>query len=130
MLKILRNLTLSALVSLGTIAAIPAAAEAASGSIYLGFGSGYNQGVNFRFDDRGRHDYRGERYHSERRGHRPHYMRECSPRDALGKASRMGLRRARIVDVNRRTIRVAGRSNGHRPATMIFGKAPSCPILR
>ena len=130
MLKILRNLTLSALVGLGTIAAIPVAAEAASGSVYLGFGSGQNQGVNFRFDDRGRHHYRGERHHSERRGHGSHHMRECSPRDALGKASRMGLRRARIVDVNRRTIRVAGRSNGHRQATIIFGKAPSCPILR
>lgn len=135
MLKILRNLTLSALVGLGTIAAIPAAAEAASGSVYLGFGSGQNQGINFRFDDRGRHHYRGERHrserhHSERRGHGSRYMRECSPREALGKASRMGLRRARIVDVNRRTIRVAGRSNGHRPATFIFGKAPSCPILR
>lgn len=42
----------------------------------------------------------------------------------------MGLRNARVVDTSRRTIRVAGRSHGHRPAAIVFGKAPSCPVLR
>lgn len=128
MMKIFRTLTLSALVGLGglgAIAAAPSTAEAASGSVYLGFGSGHNQGVNFRFDDRGRHHYRGER-----RGHKPRHMRECSPREAVGKASRMGLRHARVVNVNRRTIKVTGRSHGRRTANIVFGKAPSCPVLR
>lgn len=125
MLKIFRTLTLSAIVGIGAIAAMPAAAEAASGSVYLNYGSGHGQGINFRFDDRGRHHYRGER-----RGHGPHQARACSPRQAASKASRMGLRHARVVDVSRRTIRVAGRSHGHRPTSIVFGKAPHCPVLR
>lgn len=125
MLKIFRTLTLSAFVGLGAIAALPAAAEAASGSVYLGFGSGHNQGVNFRFDDRGRHHYGGQRH---KQG--PRYFRECSPREAASKASRMGLRNARVADVSRRTIRVTGRSHGHRPTSIVFGKAPHCPVLR
>ena len=122
MFKFVRTLALSALVGLGAIAAIPASAEAASGSIYLGFGSGHGgPGASFRFDDRGRHHYRGPGRH---------HVRECSPREAVRKASRMGLRNARVVDVSRRTIRVAGRGHGHRPAAIVFGKAPSCPVLR
>lgn len=122
MFKFVRTLTLSAIVGLGAIAAMPAQAGAAGGSIYLGFGSsGHGPVAGFRFDDRGRHHYRGPgRYH----------WRECSARDAVRKASRMGLRNARVVDAGRRAIRVAGRGHGHRPAMMVFGKAPSCPILR
>jgi hypothetical protein len=121
MFKFLRTLALSAIVGLGAVAAMPAAAEAAGGSIYLGFGSGHGPGAGFRFDDRGRHHYRGPgRYHG----------RECSPRDAVRKASRMGLRNARVVDVGRRTIKVAGRGHGYRPAMIVFGKARSCPVLR
>ena len=120
MFKFVRTLALSAIVGLGAVAALPASAEAAGGSVYLGFGSGHSgPGVGFRFDDRGRHHYRG-----------PDRRYECSPREAVRKASRMGLRNARVVDVGRRTIEVAGRGRGHRPAVMVFGKAPSCPVLR
>ena len=122
MFKIIRTLALSALVGLGAVAAMPASAEAAGGSVYLGFGSGHHgPGVSFRFDDRGRHHYRGPGRH---------HVRECSPRDAVRKASRMGVRHARVVDVSRRTIKVAGRGHGPRPAFVVFGKAPSCPVLR
>ena len=120
MFKFLRTLALSAIVGLGAIAAMPAPADAAGGSIYLGFGSGHGPS-GFRFDDRGRHHYRGAGRH---------HGRECSPRDAVRKASRMGVRHARVVDSGRRTIRVAGRGHGHRPVTVVFGKAPSCPVLR
>lgn len=121
MFKFLRTATLAAIVGLGAVAAMPASAEAASGSIYLGFGSGHGPSVGFRFDDRGRHHYRGPGRH---------HVRECSPRDAVRKASRMGVRHARVVDVSRRTIKVAGRGHGPRPAFVVFGKAPSCPVLR
>ncbi len=122
MFKFLRTATLAAIVGLGAVAAMPASAEAAGGSIYLGFGSGHGPSAGFRFDDRGRHHYRGPgRYH---------YVRECSPRDAVRKASRMGVRNARVVDVSRRTIKVTGRGHGPRPAILVFGKAPSCPVLR
>ena len=126
MFKFLRTAVLSAIVGMGAIAAMPASAEAAGGSIYLGFGSGHGSSAGFRFDDRGRHDYRGPGRHGPDRYH----ARECSPRDAVRKASRMGVRNARVVDVGRRTIQVAGRGHGHRPAFVVFGKAPSCPVLR
>lgn len=126
MFKFLRTLTLSAIVGLGAVAAMPASADAAGGSIYLGFGSGHGPSATFRFDDRGRHDYRGPDRHGPGRYH----ARECSPREAVRKASRMGLRNARVVDTSRRTIRVAGRGHGHRPAAIVFGKAPSCPVMR
>lgn len=125
MFKIFRTLTLSAIVGMGAVAAMPAPAEAAGGAVYLGFGSGHGPGVSFRFDDRGRHHYR-----DHRRGSGPRHLRECSPRQAVHKASRMGLRNARVVDASRRTIRVVGRSHGHRAAAITFGKAPSCPVLR
>lgn len=130
MFKFLRTLTLSAIVGLGAIAAMPASAEAASGSVYLGFGSGHGPNVGFHFNDRGRHHYRGPDRHGDRWGSGRYHARECSPREAVRKASRMGLRNARVVDTSRRTIRVAGRSHGHRPAAIVFGKAPSCPVLR
>lgn len=127
MFKFLRTLTLSAIVGLGAIAAMPASAEAASGSIYLGFGaSDHGPGARFRFDDRGRHHYRGP----DRHGPGRYGARECSPRDAVRKASRMGLRNARVVDMGRRTVKVAGRGHGHRPAMIVFGNSPSCPVLR
>lgn len=130
MFKILRTLTLSAIVGLGAIAAMPASAEAAGGSIYLGYGSGHGPSATFRFDDRGRHHYRGPDRHGDRWGPGRHHARECSPRDAVRKASNMGLRNARVVDAGRRTIKVAGRGHGHRPAAIVFGKASSCPVLR
>ena len=125
MFKFLRTATLAAVVGLGAVTAMPVSAEAAGGSIYLGFGSGHGPSAGFRFDDRGRHHYRGPgRYHA----------RECSPREAVRKAARMGVRNARVVDVGRRTIKVAGkvagRGHGPRPAVVVFGKVPSCPVLR
>lgn len=125
MYKIFRALALSAIVGAGAIAAMPAPAQAAGGSVYLGFGSGHGPGANFRFDDRGRHHYR-----DHRRGSGPRHMRECSAREAVHKASRMGLRNPRVIDTSRRTIKVVGRGHGHRPAAITFGKAPHCPVLR
>lgn len=125
MFRIIRTLALSAIVGMGAVAALPAAAEAASGSVYLSFGSGHGPGAQFRFDDRGRHHYRDNHRHSG-----PRHLRACSPRQAVSKAARMGLRNARIVNSSRHTIRVAGRGHGYRSATITFGKAPNCPVLR
>jgi hypothetical protein len=113
MSSFLRTLALSAIVGLGAIAAMPAPAAAAGGSIYLGFGHGPSAG--FRYDDRGRHHHRGpDRYHG----------RECSARDAVRKASRMGLRNARVVEAGRSCADGAARS----PATACAGGKP--PALR
>lgn len=127
MFKFIRTAALSALVGLGAFAAMPATAQAqSSGGVYLGFG---NQGPNvgFHFDDRGRHDFR------DRRGYREggYRNRGCSVREALNKAERMGLRRARVVDENRRVVRVEGRrSHGPRMGMIVFANERNCPVIR
>lgn len=53
----------------------------------------------------------------------------CSPDRALRKAERMGVRRARIADVGRRTIDVRGRDRYGDRIMVTFGRQPSCPVL-
>lgn len=126
MFTILKSAALSALIGIGALAAMPATAQAQNGGFYLGFG---NQGPSFgfHFNDRGLHDYRRNdrvrppvhRYHAG-----------CSPREAARKAARMGLRDVRVVGANHRTVRVEGRSYGHRYYTLTFANAHNCPVLR
>lgn len=72
----------------------------------------------WRDDDRWRDNDRG----FDRRG--------CTPDRALRKAQRMGIHRARIVDVGRRTVDVAGRKFGERIVITFGRRDPGCPILR
>lgn len=65
---------------------------------------------------------RSERIRERERG------RECTPDRALDKAEDFGLRRARIVDVGRRTIEISGRLDGER-VVMSIGRGRNCPIL-
>ncbi|WP_137933376.1 hypothetical protein [Mesorhizobium comanense] len=114
----IKTAALSALVGLGTLAAIPAHAD----SLYLGFGN--NQDPRFGVyagDDGYRRDYR-------RDDRRDDWRRGCSPDRALDKAERMGLRRARIVDVNRRVVKVVGRQYGDR-VVVVFANERGCPII-
>lgn len=53
----------------------------------------------------------------------------CEPWFAEEKASRMGLRRARVVDVSRRSVVVAGRDRGGRD-TIVFANERGCPVIR
>jgi hypothetical protein len=77
-----------------------------------------------RYDDRGRYDDR-------RYDNRGWARRECSPERALYKAERMGLRRARIVDVGRRTIDIRGRTRYGERVIVSFGRWDrSCPLYR
>jgi hypothetical protein len=110
MFNTIRMATLSALVGLGTLAAIPAHAD----SIYLGFGNNNDPRVGV---------YTGDGYRRDR-----DWRRSCSPDRALGKAERMGLHRARIVDVSRRTVKVAGRQNGDR-VVVVFANERGCPVI-
>jgi hypothetical protein len=56
--------------------------------------------------------------------------RECSPERALDKADRMGVRRARIDDVGRRTISVRGRDrHGDRIVVTFDRRDGRCPVL-
>ena len=55
--------------------------------------------------------------------------RGCSPWLAEEKASRMGLRRARVVDAGRRVVIVAG--FGRRgPDRIVFANERGCPVIR
>ncbi len=127
MLTKLKTAALSALIGLGTLAAIPATAQA--DGLYLNYGNG-QAGVGVQVGDYDRADYRGRYYRDDdwrrddRRGNWG-----CTPYRALNKAERYGVHRARVVDVGRRTITVAGRKWGDH-VRMTFGRAPSCPIVR
>jgi hypothetical protein len=56
-------------------------------------------------------------------------MRQCTEDRALNKAERMGMRRARIEDVSRRTIEVRGRDRHGDRIRLTFGRQPNCPVL-
>lgn len=115
MFSTLKTAALSAMIGLGAIVALPAAAQA--DSLYLNFGGHHGAGVGFHIGDNDGYRYR----------HRP--VRVCTPNRALNKAERLGLRRARVVNVNRRTIKVSGRQRGDR-VIVTFGRSPNCPVVR
>ncbi|MDX8469382.1 hypothetical protein RFM26_27165 [Mesorhizobium sp. VK23B] len=106
---------LSALVGLGTLGAMPAHAD----SLYLGFGN--NQDPRFGV-------YTGDDDDGYYRRDRDWRRRGCSPDRALDKAERMGLHRARIVDISRRTVKVVGRQYGDR-VVVVFANERGCPII-
>ncbi|MER9966195.1 hypothetical protein [Mesorhizobium sp. M0060] len=116
MFNTIKMAALSALVGLGTLAALPAHAD----SIYLGFGNNQDPRVGvYTGDDDG--NYREHRRHGN-------WRRSCSPERALDKAERMGLHRIRIIDINRRTVKVAGRQYGDR-VVIVFANDRGCPVL-
>jgi hypothetical protein len=55
--------------------------------------------------------------------------RSCTEGRALNKADRMGIRRARITSVGRRTIEVRGRDRSGDRVYITFGRAPNCPVI-
>jgi hypothetical protein len=120
MFATLKTLTLSAMIGLGSIAALPAAAQADSLSLTFGDNNGF--GIQVRDRDR---DWRDR----DRRGRHHREVRSCSPDRALNKAERIGLRRVAIRNVTRNTISVSGRDRGDR-VVVTFGRGRNCPILR
>ena len=82
---------------------------------------------NPRYEDCYRDDRRY--YRDGYRDDRRYSMRGCTEGRALNKAERMGIRRARIADVGRRTIEVRGRDRYGERIYVTFGRQPSCPIL-
>lgn len=109
----IKTAAVSALIGLSAISATPAFAQDGELGIY--------------FRDGNRNDYRDDYRHREYRG-RDRWARSCTPDRALDKAARMGIHRARIADVDRRTITVRGRSRGER-VFVTFARAPRCPII-
>lgn len=123
MLTSIKSALLSVAIGLGTLASVPATASAEG--IYFGLG----------IDDGGpAYDYDGnyavpvqDGYY--RKSRRMDYGRRCTPEQAAYKARRMGLRRARVVDIDRRTITVRARGDFGGRRIVVFGRAPNCPVV-
>ncbi|MBN9243223.1 MAG: hypothetical protein J0I98_10550 [Mesorhizobium sp.] len=121
MFNTLKTAALSALIGLGALAAVPAVAQA--DGVYLNFG---HSGPRFGVYDGGREQVRDWRRDRDWRDR--DWRRSCTPERALDKAERMGLRRARVVDMGRSTIKVAGRKYSDR-VVVVFGRDRGCPII-
>lgn len=105
MLKSIKIAALSAFLGLGSLAALPATAQASNLQIGI---SDYGMTVG---------------YHGGWTRH------ACTPGQAVAKARSMGVRHARVRGVSRHTIRVSGIRHGHR-ANITFSKARYCPVVR
>lgn len=122
MFQKLKIAAISAALGLGTLAAMPATAQA--DSFYFGITPhGPRAGVII---DEG-HSYR--RHRDRRHDRWDRRDRSCSSWEAVRKADRMGIHRARVRGENRNVIRVGGRARGQH-VTVVFAKAPNCPIVR
>lgn len=107
---------LSALIALGGLAAMPATAQADGFFFGIGPHGGVYGGV-----------HAGPSRHYGRH-HRVRHYRACTPRQAVIKASRMGIRNAHVRNVNRNVIRVRGR-DWHGRVVVRFARAPGCPVI-
>lgn len=116
----LKSALVAGSVALGALAATSGTASA-GGKIGV-----YLDGPHFSI---GFGDYR-DRRHRDWRDHRDWrrpYFRKCSPRKALRKAKRRGLRRAHIIRVGHRGVVVGGRKWGEY-VKIGFGRHRSCPV--
>lgn len=114
----LKKTAIAALVSLGAIGSIPAAASAASVDFYFGTG-----GAGMRMHD----GYRDHRHHDRR--DRWESRRGCSSRTAVRKARHFGLRHARVAYESRHKVVVEGRHH-HRYDRIVFANVDGCPVIR
>lgn len=129
MFATLKTLTLSAMIGLGGLAALPAAAQA--DSLYLNLGGHNDARFGVYVGDRDTRYWRGDRHRPDDRWDR-RWDRQgdrCTPQRALNKAERLGLRRVQLRDVGRNTITVSGRDRGDR-VVVTFGRGRNCPIVR
>jgi hypothetical protein len=118
----IKAVALSAALGMGMLAAVPAQADASSITFSFGSGQGtigvqYNDGRHW---DRGGYRHRGPSYRG--RG-------ECHAQEAVRKASRMGVRGARVVRHTHRTVHVAGRARGYGPVQVVFANQHRCPVI-
>lgn len=118
----MRNLLIGCALLASAIMAMPMQASAQDLELEIGpDGLRIDRDCNPRYED----CYRGDRRDRYDDYDRP----RCSEGRALRKAERMGIRRARITDVGRRTIEVRGRDRYGERIYVTFGRHPSCPVL-
>jgi hypothetical protein len=111
MMRFAKTAALSVLIGLGTLAAIPA--QANPGPIQFD-----KAHAAMTVQWRG-----GDRWDRWRRA-------VCTPGQAVHKAQRMGVRNARVVNSNRKVIRVAGHSWRDGRTAIVFAREPHCPVIR
>lgn len=117
----MRNMLIGCALLAGMGVGLPLPASAQDIELEIGRdGLRLNDRCNPRYED-----CRRDRYRDDRRSMR----RICTEGRALGKAERMGIRRARIADAGRRTIEVRGRDRYGERIYVTFGRSPSCPVL-
>ncbi|MFB9948008.1 hypothetical protein ACFFP0_04065 [Rhizobium puerariae] len=114
----------SMIVKAGIAALIALTGLSATAPTAAAAGSDLGVYVQYRDHDRDRH-WRPD--HRWRPAPRP--RPGCAPRLAEQKASRMGLRRTRVVDVSRRTVTVVGFGWRGRDR-VVFGNVRGCPVIR
>jgi hypothetical protein len=120
----MRNMLIGCALLAGVGTVVPMQASAQDLELEIGRdGLRIERDCNPRYED----CYYGNRryYGDDRRSMR----RFCTEGRALGKAERMGIRRARIADAGRRTIEVRGRDRYGERIYVTFGRQPNCPIL-
>jgi hypothetical protein len=115
MLKFIKASAVCAVLGMAALAGAPAQADA----LYVGTGGHNGLHVLIR-------DNHGPRWNNSRH-YRP--VRFCSTDRALDKASRMGVRRARVAYQNRSVIGIKGHDRRGR-ITLTFGRSASCPLIR
>jgi len=111
----LKRLVLPAVIGLAAVFSAGATANAAPLAPAVSVASGV-QGHVVQVDHRWGHH------------RRPVYRRACTPNQAARKAARMGIRNPRVI-VRRNVVRVNGWRHG-RPRSVVFARAPGCPIIR
>ena len=119
-----RTVLIAATMTGGVVAAVPAVAAPTGAAVTTIQGGDVLLAQRYDRDDR-----RDRRDRYDRRDRRDRYERGgCSARDALRKASRMGINRAGIVRDNRRAVVVDGRKRG-RYISVAFAQARGCPVI-
>lgn len=115
MLKFIKASAVCAILGIAALAGAPAQADA----LYVGTGGQGGLHVLVR-------DNHGPRWHDNRH-YRP--VRFCTTDRALDKASRMGVRNARVAYQNRSLISVKGHDRRGR-IMLTFGRSAGCPLIR
>ena len=123
----MRKILIGCALAIGMGTGLPLSASAQDIQLEIGRdGLRLNDSCNPRYEDCRRDGYRNrDGYRDDRNSMR----RICTEGRALGKAERMGIRRARVADAGRRTIEVSGRDRRGDRIRVTFGRSPSCPVL-
>jgi hypothetical protein len=122
--KSVKSAFIAACISMTALAAAPA--NAASAQLELKVGGGSPHQFHRRH---GRWDHRDHRDNRDLRRGRPDFRNICQPREALWKASRLGMRRADIQRVLPRNIIVTGWRHGHHARIVFDRTSRHCRVV-